>query len=77
MIGFGYTADMPEVEFIAPAFKQRQTLVENTFKGMNPIVVDFDEASINCSLRPTQRQALLAFTLLISPINAAVYGWRW
>ena len=44
VIGFGYTADMPEVEFIAPAFKQRQALVENTFKGMNPIVVDFDES---------------------------------
>ena len=44
---------------------------------MNPIVVDFDVASINCSLRPTQRRALLAFTLLISPIKPAVYGWRY
>ncbi|OIM99546.1 hypothetical protein BFR57_02980 [Idiomarina sp. MD25a] len=44
VVGFRYIADMPEVSFVAPAFKQRQALIENTFKGMNPIIIGYDES---------------------------------
>jgi dipeptidyl aminopeptidase/acylaminoacyl peptidase len=42
VIGFSYIADLPQVEYIAPAYQQRQQLVEQTFKGLNPMLVSFD-----------------------------------